>query len=401
MATTPKKIEQLHEAIDPAVASALIDPLSNANAVADARRWPRSVDGFLKKTRQWALHDDAAAENCIYSLPRGGKPIIGASIGFADILASSYGNCRAAGIALFYDPAGKYVRAAGLFKDFESNTELVASVDRPTVDRNGRPYNDDMRRITMQAACSIARRNVVLHAVPPGLWRPIFDEARRIVAGDVETFSVTKGKALQAMSQFGVKPEQVYGLLGIKGEMDLKLDHIPIIRGMYRALRDGEISVEEMFDPRRMSKSGFETVDNPLGDDPVAETPAEAQAAPAEAQVADETAGLGEEVGSEAVQEAQGSRPAASAEEGAGVMKAEENAPVAATGADADTTRGQLRSPEEYLSYWEGFLATCTSRTAVQQRWFRDRALRGNCRVIGETFADAERMRRDAEERLT
>jgi hypothetical protein len=171
---------------------------------------------------------------------------------------------------------------------------------------------------------------------------------------------------------------------------------------MYRALRDGEISVEEMFDPRRMSKSGFETVDNPLGDDPVAETPAEAQAAPAEAQVADETAGLGEEAGSEAVQEAQESAPAASAEVGAGVMKAEEqNAPAPAAEAGVDTTRGQLRSPEEYLSYWEGFLATCTSRTAVQQRWFKDRALRGNCRVIGETFADAERMKRDAEERLT
>lgn len=396
------------------LASAEID-----RAVATAHKFPRSIDVVIKKIRTMACYNQDAAENCIYSLPRGGKPIIGPSIGFANILATAWGNCADGGRPTYTDRKEKAIFAEGVFHDWESNRRTVIHESRRIVDKHGKFYSDDMIIVTGKAAAAIARRNAILNAVPRAIWHPIYEEALRTVRGEMTTFVERKDKALKAFAQFGVTPEKVILALGLKGEPDLTLEHIPLMRGMYAALRDGTTTVEEMFDPRRMTGKGFEQVENPLGEEgggPAAPAAAATTGAPAAVQEEqDPTAGMGEEAppwegnGQDAPQTAQGRPPVAQNQNPPPDQGVTQNAPAMPTEASAPKEPSpqvhangpkeparptdQLREPDEYIGYWEGFLAAATSETAISGQWSADRKLRGNCRVIGPLFEEAQKMR--------
>lgn len=361
-------------------------------AIATAHKYPRVLDTVVKQIETMACYNEEAAENCIYSLPRGGKPIIGPSIGFANILAAAWGNCVDGGRQTYTDRKEKAVYAEGVFHDLQTNRRTIIHDSRRIVGRNGQIYNDDMIIVTGKAAASIARRNAILNAVPRAIWHPIWEQALRIVRGDVETFVERKDKALKAFAQFGVKPEQVFLALGLKGDIDLTLEHIPMLRGMYLALRDGSSTVEEMFDPRRMTGKGFETVADPLGEDEPAGNTAE-----------DQTAGMGE---APAAQEQPPAKPAAAEtpakppQEVQGELLREkatkepspkENAPAATPKAPA-AKAAQAAEPEapkpttaaEYLVYWADFCAKATSAAAIQNQYAADRSLRKACAPWGE-----------------
>jgi hypothetical protein len=351
--------------------------------IATAHRFPRSIDVVVKKVRTLATYNREAAENCIYALPRAGKPIIGPSIGFASIVAQSWGNCRVAAAITYVDRREKSVIAHGRFFDLETNAEVITPVTRRIVDGRGRLYSDDMINVTGMAAASIAARNAILRGVTRGIWHPIYLEALEVVRGDVKTFAERKADAVKAMGQFGVSLEQLLKYLGLKGEVELTLEHIPTLRGCYAALRDGSISVEELLDPRRLPGSGFEQVDNPLGDEDSG--PAAPAAAAVPAAEVDPTAGMGE--------------PAAQAAAGgvgvAAPAPAEKNAPAGFVAAPA----AKPTNAEEFLDYWEAFLLGAPTVTTIKNRWGSDRSLRGACKLSELELAQCASMRaaREAE----
>jgi hypothetical protein len=55
-------------------------------------------------------------------------------------------------------------------------------------------------------------------------------------------------------------------VLEVGGLDDIALEHIGVLTGMYSALKNGEETVESMFDPRRAG-APFSVVKNPLKDD--------------------------------------------------------------------------------------------------------------------------------------
>src|SRR5262245_56131534 len=79
------------EAIVPAVPGA--DSSINVQ-VATAKKYPRDVQRSLEKARQLATLNDEVAEECHYSIPRGGKQIEGPSVRLAEVVASCWGNLR-------------------------------------------------------------------------------------------------------------------------------------------------------------------------------------------------------------------------------------------------------------------------------------------------------------------
>jgi hypothetical protein len=87
-----------------------------------------------------ACYNEAASEECIYSLPRGGKPIIGPSIGFANVVAQAWGNCTDASRIIYIDRKEKVIVAEGGFHDLETNRKTIAPVQRRIVDKNGRLF---------------------------------------------------------------------------------------------------------------------------------------------------------------------------------------------------------------------------------------------------------------------
>jgi len=404
-------------------------------AVATAHRFPRIIDTVIKEIETMACYNEEAAANCIYSLPRGGKPIIGPSIGFANIVASAWGHCREVSRPSYVDRKEKKVYAEGAFQDLQKNRTVVITESRRIVDKHGRIYSDDMIIVTEKAAGAIARRNAILNVVPRAVWHPIYEKALLIVRGNERTFAERKDAALRAFAQFGVKPEQVFAILNLKGEPDLTLEHLPTLRGMYQQLRDGTETVESMFDPRRQVGHGFEQVENPLGDAP--DTASGGGGEPG-VDESDPTAGMGEapqsqaqvipeQAAAQAARASQDAPAAAVATKGQPVL---ETAPAATVGpaqaipmetvkavqgtqapapaaapATAPTANGhvsspEFKSPEEYLTYWEGFIASCTSASKIAAQWTSDRTLRTKCMVIGPQFDAAKTMRDQAEEQL-
>lgn len=237
--------------------------------VSTAHAFPRSLKRVQSSILSMATLDEESAEECIYALPRGGKPIRGPSIRFAEILKQSYGNCRAAARVVHVDKTEGYVEAEGVFHDLETNSASTARVRRRITDRSGRVFKDDMIIVTGNAACSIAMRNAILAGVPKPLWRKAYDMVQATITGDITTLSENREKAFKALAAFGVKPEQVFSALGIQGEEDITVDHIATLRGMYSALKNGEATVEEMFVGTVKSVSDHQQIADPLSDKPI------------------------------------------------------------------------------------------------------------------------------------
>lgn len=236
--------------------------------VSTAHAFPRSLKRVQSSILSMATLDEESAEECIYALPRGGKPIRGPSIRFAEILKQSYGNCRAAARVVHVDKTEGYVEAEGVFHDLETNSASTARVRRRITDKVGRVFKDDMIIVTGNAACSIAMRNAILAGVPKPLWRKAYDMVQATITGDITTLSENREKAFKALAAFGVKPDQVFTSLGIQGEEDITVDHIATLRGMYSALKNGEATVEEMFVGTVKAVSDHQQIADPLSDEP-------------------------------------------------------------------------------------------------------------------------------------
>lgn len=261
-----------------------------AQQVATARQFPRSVKRASANINSLVTLDEEAAQDCIYALPRGGKPIRGPSVRLAECVAQSWGNNRVATRVVEIDRAEKVVVAEAVFHDLETNAAVKTSVRRRISDRQGRLLNDDMIVVTGNAACSIAKRNAILSGVPKAVWNRAYNAAEGVIKGDVKTLAERRSKAVKAFGTWGVTAAQVYAALGVAGEEEVTLEHLPTLIGMYNAVKNGEETVETLFAGRdAASAKQFTRVANPLKDDeapkPAAvEAPQEAQAPAASAE---------------------------------------------------------------------------------------------------------------------
>ncbi len=220
--------------------------------ITTAHAYPRAgrkggLRSIINTITDLATLSEAAAEECVYALPRGGKPIKGPSVRLAEIVAGQYGNCRIGARVVHVDKFEKYVEAEGVFHDLESNTATTARVRRRIVDKNGRLFNDDMILVTGNAAASIAKRNAILGGVPKAVWDPAYQAAHAVIAGDVKTLAVRRDGAIKAFAIWGVKPEQIFAALEIGGLDDIGLDEIATLLSMFKAIKEGEQKVEDFF----------------------------------------------------------------------------------------------------------------------------------------------------------
>ena len=254
-------------------ALALVDAtMASALARADldvqittARRFPRSITKATSNILTLATMDEGTAEECIYALKRDGKAIRGPSIRLAEIIGQQWGNNRASAQIVSIDRDNKMIVAEGIFHDLESNSAVKTTVQRRISKRDGKIYSDDMINVVSAAACSIARRNAILAGVPKGVWRKALEAAEQIIRGDVKTLTERRDAAIKAFAHFGISPDQIFGVLGIKGIDDVDLDALVDLRGMFSALKNGELTVEELL---RGSKAEpqHKIVANPLAD---------------------------------------------------------------------------------------------------------------------------------------
>jgi hypothetical protein len=139
--------------------------------------------------------------------------------------------------------------------------------------------------VTANAACSIALRNAILKGVPKAFWSDLYEAARKTIMGDFQTLANRRAAALAAFQKFGVKPEQIFSNLGVRGEEDITLDNLVTLRGMLTALREGDSTPEQMFpsapEPaERSAQAALKTVATGKKDEPKADRSARRSACP-------------------------------------------------------------------------------------------------------------------------
>ena len=239
---------------------ALITAISKAEfdqAVVVAHAHPRSVKSFLDECMELATLNEQIADDCIYALPRKEdgqtKMIEGPSARMAEIVAHAWGNCRIG--ARVVEEGREFVRAQGIFQDLEKNVHITYEVSRRITNKYGKRYSADMIGVTGNAASSIALRNAVFKGVPKAFWNPIYEAARKVVAGDQKTLASRRSEALAFLQKQGATKEMVLAALGVKGVEDITLEHLTALRGIATAIKEGEITVEEAFAPKEQQQA--------------------------------------------------------------------------------------------------------------------------------------------------
>lgn len=244
-----REVSHTEAAVMSAAAKAEFD-----QAVVLAHAHPRSIRRFVQESKELVTISEQTAQECLYSLPRKEngrtKMIEGPSTRMAEIVASAWGNCQIG--ARVVEEGREFLTAQGVFYDLQKNVRITVEVRRRITGKYGR-YNADMIGVTGNAACSIALRNAVFRGVPKALWAPIYEEARRIVAGDSTTLSKRRADALDFLKKQGAAPEQIFGLLAVQGVEDITLDHLTTLRGIATAIKDGETTVDEAFAPKHIA----------------------------------------------------------------------------------------------------------------------------------------------------
>jgi hypothetical protein len=216
-------------------------------AIEMAHLYPRNLQEFTNQALDQVTKSVEIADECIYALPRGGKSIEGPSIRFAEIIAQAWRNSGSGARPIAEDD--EFVTVQGVFRDYESNVAYSLDVKRRITDRDGKRYNADMIATTTNAASSIAVRNAILHGIPRSRWEAAYQAARKVVAGDVKTLGVRRDAALKHFLLMGVKPEQIFTLLDVRGIEDVTSEHLLTLRGVINALKEGSATVESIFAP--------------------------------------------------------------------------------------------------------------------------------------------------------
>lgn len=227
-------------------------------AISTAKAYPRSLTRVRDNVSALVMLDEETAKECVYALPRGGKPIKGPSVRFAEIVASQYGNCKVGSRVVDVNKFEKYIEAEGVFIDLESGMQRTARIRRKISDKNGRVYNDDMIVVTGNAACAIALREAILKGVPKALWRRAYEEAEGVIAGDIKTLAERREGAIRAFAAWGVTPDQIFASLEIGGLDEIGLDQIATLMAMFKAIKAGEQTVEDYFPAKAKAADGVE-----------------------------------------------------------------------------------------------------------------------------------------------
>ena len=216
--------------------------------IATAKRFPRSVAKAQQEAIEIATLDEETAAECIYSLPRDGKNIVGPSVRLAEVVYSCWGNLHSG--TRIQDIGQTHVVAEAAVWDLERNNKHVETASRRITNKWGKRYNDDMITTTIAAAQSIAFRNAVFRVIPKGVVKSVELAVHKMIAGDGSDLVKRTAKALKFFTDKGVALKNILARLGRETTQELEAKDVVTLRGIANALRDGLVTLEVAFAPR-------------------------------------------------------------------------------------------------------------------------------------------------------
>jgi hypothetical protein len=231
--------------------------------IATAKKYPRRP---LKKIKDDCADiitiDDTGdiAATCSYTLSRAGKSISGPSVHLAKMIAQQFGNIRVDAKIKQILYKEKQIVAEAVCFDLETNYASKVEVRKPIQDKLGHIYSNDMIAVTGNAANSIAFRNAVFNVIPRGLTDSLLKIARDKVTADIknEEELIEKRKMIidSFMKFYKVTEQMLLRYIGLKEIDDITKEHIPDLRAMFQTLKDGDSTVDEMFNPGKRGSAG-------------------------------------------------------------------------------------------------------------------------------------------------
>lgn len=217
--------------------------------VSTAKRYPRSLTRVKNNSIAIACMDKETAESCRYAKPVGGKSITGASVHLARIVCQQYGNIRVQ--QRIKQITDKTIIAEAVAFDMETNYAVCVEARRSIIDKNGMRYKESVIETNAMAILAIAERNAILKVIPKAIVDSVYKEAFTYANGDLSDNAkllTAREKAFEFFkSEYSATEDEIVSCLGLKTKEAIKAEHIADLRGFMQALKDKEISADELF----------------------------------------------------------------------------------------------------------------------------------------------------------
>lgn len=231
-----------------------------------AKRFPRDETMAYTKVIN-ACKRKSLAEKAMYSYPRSGSTISGASIRLAEELARCWGNIDF-GIKELSQKDGESEMQAYCW-DMETNTLSSQTFVVPHIrdTKNGAQKLISQRDIYENNANMAGRRlrARILAVIPPDLVEAAIEECRKTLAGNNDVPIADRiRKMAVAFEKFGVKASVIEKRLGRKLET-MTADDLSEYIGIYNSLRDGNSGVSDWFDVKLNSNRAAQLTADILG----------------------------------------------------------------------------------------------------------------------------------------
>lgn len=233
-------------------------PIGNASTayveidrqIATARMYPRNVTTFMRETKELACLDVDTAQSMFYSVPRAGKNIVGPSIRLAELCLSTWGNIRVE--CRVVDVTKNTVSVEAACWDLQTNAAArvpkVRKIQgRKRPDGSREAPNDDMINIATNAALSVALRDAVFRIIPKTYVNQIYKAATQVALGKDKSTKDRRNDAIEYAKKFGISEERILAACGVKGLADIGEDELIFLRGLFTAIKDGELAIEDGF----------------------------------------------------------------------------------------------------------------------------------------------------------
>jgi len=235
--------------------------------VATAKRYPRDLRRVRDNSVLIATMNKETAESCRYAKPVGGKSITGASVHLARIICQQYGNIRVQQRIKQIDQ--RTVVAEAVAFDMETNYAVCVEARRSIIDSRGNRYTDSVIETNAMAILAIAERNAILKVIPKAIIDTVYKEAFNFAFGDLSDHTKLLKERQRVLNvfkkDFGMNEDNVLQCLGIKAVEAIGAEQIADLRGYMQALKDKEITVEELI-VRNQSKKSVEDKKKDLKD---------------------------------------------------------------------------------------------------------------------------------------
>lgn len=214
-----------------------------------AKRFPRDTTSAFSRIIE-ACKRPSLAKAALYSYPRGGETVTGASIRLAEVMAQNYGNLEF-GIREIERQNGRSI-AESYCWDLETNVKQskIFEVPHEIHTKKGVKKLTDERDVYEKVANMGARRlrACILGIIPADIREDAEARCKRTLAeGGGEPIAERIKKMVLAFKDFGVTIEMLEKRLGHKVDLTIG-EEIVELTGIYNALRDKQAKRGDFFD---------------------------------------------------------------------------------------------------------------------------------------------------------